>query len=67
MGLPWWLSGKEPARQCRRHRINPWVGKIPWRRKLATHSSILAWEIRWTEEPVQPMGLQRVEHDSARE
>ena len=32
MGLPWWLSGKEPACQCRRHLFNPWVSKIPWRR-----------------------------------
>ena len=32
-GLLWWLSGKEPAYQCRRHEFNPWVGKIPWRRK----------------------------------
>ena len=31
--LPCWLSGKEPACQCRRHRFDPWVGKIPWRRK----------------------------------
>ena len=31
--LPWWLSGKESAcRSHRRHRFNPWVGKIPWRR-----------------------------------
>ena len=27
------LSGKESACQCRRHGFNPWVGKIPWRRK----------------------------------
>ena len=29
------------------------------------HSSILAWEIPWTEEPggLQSMGLQRVRHD----
>ena len=28
----------------------PWVGKIPWRRKgQSIHSSILAWEIPWTE------------------
>ena len=32
-GLPWWLSGKEYACQCRRHRFNSWVGKVPWRRK----------------------------------
>ena len=31
--LPWWLSGKEPAYQCRRHRCDPWVRKIPWRRR----------------------------------
>ena len=28
-----WLSGKESACQCRRHRFHPWVEKIPWRRK----------------------------------
>ena len=33
VGLPWWLSGKESACQCKRHSFNPWVGKIPWRRK----------------------------------
>ena len=33
MGLPWWLSGKEPAFQCRRCGFHPWVGEIPWRRK----------------------------------
>ena len=31
--LPWWLSGKESACQCRRHRLDPWIVKIPWRRK----------------------------------
>ena len=30
---PRWCSDKESACQCRRHRFNPWVGKIPWRRK----------------------------------
>ena len=33
MGLPWWLSGKESAWLCRRCRFDPWVKKIPWRRK----------------------------------
>jgi len=28
-GLPWWLSGKESACQCRRHQFDPWSGKIP--------------------------------------
>ena len=32
---------------------------------MATHSSILAWRISWTEEPgrLQPIGLQSVGHD----
>ena len=33
---PRWRSGKESACQCRTHkrcRFDPWVGKIPWRRK----------------------------------
>ena len=39
--------------------------EIPWRRNMVTHSSILAWEISWTEEPggLQSMGLQRVGHN----
>ena len=32
-GLPWWLSGKESTCQCRRPRFDPWVWKIPWRKK----------------------------------
>ena len=41
------------------------VGKVPLEEEMATHSSILAWEILWTEEPggLQFMGLQRVGHD----
>ena len=36
----------------------------PLEKEMETHSSILAWKIPWTEEPVrlQPMGLQRVGH-----
>ena len=33
LSLPRWLSGKEPNCQCRRCRFDPWVRKIPWRRK----------------------------------
>ena len=30
-GLPWWLSGKASACQCRRHGFNPWSGKtLTW-------------------------------------
>ena len=32
-GFPRWLSGKEFTCQCRRCGLDPWVGKITWRRK----------------------------------
>ena len=46
-----------------------WVGsrgwEVPLEKKMATHSSTLAWEIPWTEEPgeIQSLGMQRVRHD----
>ena len=122
--LSWWLR---ICLQCGRPRFDPWVGKIPWRRKwqpipvllpgefhggrslasyspwghkesdmterlthvksvirfpgdtrvqslgqedlpeegMATHSSILAWKIPWTEEPSRlwSMGSPRVGHN----
>ena len=43
----------------------PLVQKDPVEWEMATHFSILAWEIPWTEEPggLQSMGPQRVEHN----
>ena len=37
----------------------------PLEKEMATHSSILVWEIPWTEEPggLQSMGSQRVGHN----
>ena len=46
-----------------------WVKSLdredPLEEEMATHSSILAWRIPWTEEPggFQSMGSQRVRHD----
>ena len=65
-GFPGGASGKEPLSQCRRQkRFEPLVRNIPPEKGMATHSSILAWEIPWTEEPggLQSIGLQRVRHD----
>ena len=41
----------------------------PLEEEMATHSSILAWRILWTEEPggLQPKGSQRIRHDLATE
>ena len=48
--LPWWLRQERlPAMQ--ETQLYPRVRKIPWRMEMATHSSILAWEIPWTKEP----------------
>ena len=30
-GLPRYLNGKESACPCRRHKFDPWAGRIPWR------------------------------------
>ena len=40
-------------------------GEDPMEKGMATHSSILAWEIPWTEEPggLPSTGSQRVRHD----
>ena len=60
MGLLWWLSGKEclPMQET-------WVQSLgqedPLEDEMANHSSALAWEIPWKEEPgrLQTMGLQK--------
>jgi len=59
LGLPWWLSGKKnpPANVGDAGLIHGL--EDPLEKEMATHSSILAWEILWTEEPggLQSMGL----------
>ena len=46
-----------------------WVQSLGWdeplEKEMATHSSILAWKIPWTEDPgrLQSTGSQRVGHD----
>ena len=41
------------------------VWEDPLEKDMATHSTVLAWRIPWTEEPggLQSVGLQRVRHD----
>ena len=65
LGFPGDTIGEEPTCQCRRYkrcRFDPWVGKIPQEKGMATPSSILAWRIPWTEEPggLQSIGFHRV-------
>ena len=60
--LPWWLKGKESTGQCRKGGFDPWV-----KQERTTHSSILAWEILWTEESgvLQSHGVAKIRHDLA--
>ena len=50
------------------YNVETWVqslGQEDLEKEMATHSSILAWKIPWTEEPgkLQSVGSQRVRHD----
>ena len=66
--LPRWCRGKKSTCQYRRHKtfgFDPWVGKTPLEEGMASHSSMLAWTIPWTEGPgrLPSMGSQRVWHN----
>ena len=60
-------NGKEPACQWRRHEthVRSLAQEDPLQKGMATHSSILAWSIPWTEEPGVGYSTQggRVGHD----
>ena len=62
--LLWWLNSKESACQCRRHRFDPWSGKIPWRRKWQCTPVFLSGKslcLIWTERlhGLWPIGSQK--------
>ena len=62
---------KNPPANVRDVRDSSWVQSLGQEDSLeedmATHSTLLAWEIPWTEEPSRlwSMGLQRVGHNLA--
>ena len=67
-GFPGGNSDKRPACQCRRPKVcgfDPWVGKIPWRRKWQPTSIFLSEESHGIVEPgrLQSMGSQGVGSD----
>ena len=68
LGFVGGTSGKEPACQCRTHkRLEVWAlgWEDPLEEGMATHPSILAWEMPQTEEPggLESMGSHRIRHD----
>ena len=64
-GLSWWLSGKELTCQCRRYAFNPWVRKIPWRRKGQPTPVFLLEKSHAQRSLVgySPWGWKRIRHD----
>ena len=61
-------TGKNlPMTQEIEPRVQSWGREDALEKGMATHSSILAWKVPWTEEhgELQSMGLQRVGHDWA--
>ena len=66
-GLPGSFSGKESACQCKRPGFDPWVRKIPWRRKWQPTPVLLPGKSRGQRSLVDYIswGRERVEHDLA--
>ena len=64
--LPWWLNGEESACNSGAAQDTVWsLGQQnPLEKGTATHSSILAWKIPWTEKPggLQSTGSQIIGH-----
>ena len=62
--LSCWLGHKESTCNARDQGLIPGSGR-PLEKKMATHSTFLAWSISWTEEPggLQTIVLQRVGHN----
>ena len=46
-----WLSTHLPMQEMQDRRVRSLGWEGPLEEEIATHCSILAWEIRWTEEP----------------
>ena len=63
-GFPGGSDGKKSTYSARDLDLTPQSGRS-LEEEMATHSSILAWRIPWTEEPggIQSMESQRVRHD----
>ena len=64
-GFPGGLSGKESACQCRRRNFDPWVRKIPWRKKCQPPPVFLPGESHGGRSLVgySPWGCRRAGHD----
>ena len=66
LGLPKCLSGKESACRCKRRRFDPWVRKIPWRRKWEPAPVLLPGKSRGQRSPVGYSPWGREESDTTK-
>ena len=66
MGFPGGSEIKNPPvmQEIKEIQVQSLGGEDPLEEGMATHSSVLAWRIPWTEEPgrLQSIGSHRVEH-----
>ena len=63
--MAWWVKNLLTMQETQETRVLSLGQEDPLEVEMATHSSILAWEIPWTEEPsgLQSMRSQIVGHD----
>ena len=59
-----WVKNPPAVQETQETQVQSLVREHPLEEGMATHSSILAWKIPWTEEPggVRSLGSQRVGH-----
>ena len=64
-GLPWFTQTVKRLSMMQETWVRSLGWKDPLEKEMAIHSSTIAWEIPWTEEPgrLQSMGSQRVGHN----
>ena len=60
-----WVENPPAMQETEETQVRSLGQEDPLEKGMATHSSILAWRIPWTEEPgrLHSMGTQRVRHD----
>ena len=64
MGLPWWLRGKEATCNAEDVSLIPRL-EGPLEKEMAICSSVLVWEIPWTEETGRLQSIEMQESDNS--
>ena len=56
--LPWWLQTVKSLPVVRGTRVRSLGREDPLEKEMATHSSVLAWDVPWLEEPSRPQSME---------